>query len=139
MRNIAIRVVDRLFIVVYGTRDPTDDEWRSYLALVRQHGVERTMQLIVTDGGRPTSAQDRQLTELLDGRPVPVAVVTGSARVRVTVAAQSWFNKQIQAFPQHGLRDALEYLEIPLSRTELIEREVARLREELTQDRRASA
>ena len=139
MRNIAIKVVDRLFIVVYGARDPTDDEWADYLALVRRHGVDRTMQLIFTDGGEPTSTQRRLLNELLGGRPVPVAVVSASARVRGTVTALSWFNRRIRAFPPHGLRDALDYLEIPASRTELIEREARRLREELAQDRRASA
>ncbi len=139
MRNIAIKVVDRLFIVVYGARNPSDDEWQDYLDLVEAQGIDRTMQLIFSDGGEPTSTQRRLLNELLGGRPVPVAVVSASARVRGTVTALSWFNRRIRAFPPSGLRDALEYLEIPLSRIELIEREVTLLREELTQPRRASA
>jgi hypothetical protein len=139
MKNIAIKVVDRLFIVVYGASDPTDEEWRGYLDLVEHHGVERTMQLVATDGGEPTSAQRRELNHLLGGRAVPVAVVSGSARVRGTVTALSWFNRRIKAFPPSGLRDALAYLEIPASRTELIEREIDNLRRELGQGRRASA
>jgi hypothetical protein len=139
MRNIAIKVVDRLFIVVYGAGDPTDDEWQEYLTLVRRHGVDRTMQLVFTEGGEPTSAQRRLLNELLAGRPVPVAVVSASARVRGTVTALSWFNRTIRAFPPQGLRDALDYLEIPVSRMDLIQREVACLRAELAQGRRASA
>lgn len=139
MKNIAIKVVDRLFIVVYGAKDPTDDEWRDYLALVRRHGIDRTMQLIFTDGAKPTSAQYGTLNDLLGGRNVPVAVVSASARVRGTVTALSWFNRQIRAFPPQGFRDALDYLEIPASRIELIEREVARLRDELFPGRRASA
>jgi hypothetical protein len=139
MKNIAIKVVDRLFVVVYGARNPTDDEWRDYLDLVKRHGIDRTMQLIFTDGGEPTSAQRRLLNDLLAGRNVPVAVVSSSARVRGTVTALSWFNRTIRAFPPHGLSDALDYLEIPVSRTELIEREANLLREELAQARRASA
>src|SRR5262245_13316590 len=119
MKNIAIKVVDRLFIVVYGTHDPSDAEWDAYLALVKQHGIERTMQLIVTDGSGPNLTQQRRLTDLLDGRPVPVAVVSGSARIRVMVTALSWFNRKIKAFQPAGLHDAIDYLEIPASRAEL--------------------
>ena len=102
MKNLALKVIDRLFIVVYGTADPTDEEWRGYLELVEHHGVERTMQLICTDGGEPTSTQRRHLNEVLRGRTVPVAVVSGSARVRGTVTALSWFNRKIKAFSPGG-------------------------------------
>ena len=139
MKNVAIKVIDRLFIVVYGTADPSDEEWRGYIELVLHHGIDRTMQLIYTDGGEPTSTQRRHLNEVLRGRTVPVAVVSASTRVRGTVTALSWFNRKIKAFPPAGLRDALAYLEIPASRTDLIEREIARLRDELGQGRRASA
>jgi hypothetical protein len=139
MRNLAIKVIDRLFIVVYGARDPTDEEWDAYLALAEQHGIAQTMQLICTDGGEPTATQRRKLNERLGGRTVPVAVVSSSQRVRATVTALSWFNRRIKAFPLSGLSDALEYLEVPASRTELIEREIRLLRLELSQGSRASA
>ncbi len=139
MKNMAIKVIDRLFLVVYGAANPTDEEWNDYLDQVAHHGIDRTMQLIRTDGGEPTSAQRDKLNRLLDGRPVPVAVVTGSARVRLTVTALSWFNRQIRAFPVTGLRDAIAYLEIPASRTELIQREVTRLQEDLERGRQATA
>jgi hypothetical protein len=139
MKNVGIKIIDRLFIVVYGAADPTDEEWGGYLELVERHGVERTMQLICTDGGEPSSVQRRRLNLLLAGRTVPVAVVSGSTRVRGTVTALSWFNRKIKAFPPSGLREAIAYLEIPATRTELIEREIIKLRAELGQGRRASA
>jgi hypothetical protein len=139
MKNMAITVIDRLFIVVYGTENPTDEEWRDYLGLVQRHGIDRTMQLIATDGGGPTAVQRRVLNDVLSGRAVPVAVVTGSARIRTTVNALSWFNRRIKAFTPSGLREAIAYLEIPASRTELIVRELDRLRHELGQGHRASA
>ena len=139
MKNLAIRVIDRLFIVVYGAHDPSDEEWDAYLALAKRHGIEQTVQLICTDGGAPTSAQRLQLNEILGGRTVPVAVVSRSPRVRATVTALSWFNRAIKAFPEKGLRDALEYLEIPASRADLIEGEIHKLRRELSQGSRASA
>jgi len=139
MKNLAIKVIDRLFIVVYGAHDPTDEEWDDYLALAKRNGIEQTVQLICTDGGAPTSAQRRELNEILGGRTVPVAVVSRSPRVRATVTALSWFNRAIKAFPEKGLRDALEYLEIPASRADLIEGEIQRLRLELSLGSRASA
>jgi hypothetical protein len=133
MKNVAIKVIDRLFLVAYGTAGPTDDEWDAYLDMVKRHGIERTMQIIYTDGGEPSAPQRRALNELLGGYPVAVAVVSSSVRVRGTVTALSWFNRKIRAFPPSGLRDAIAYLEIPASRVELIERELLKLRLEVRQ------
>jgi hypothetical protein len=132
-RNLAIRVVDQLFIVAYGSTSPTDAEWSSYLDLAQRHGIDRTQQLIFTEGGAPTSAQRRQLAALLDGRAVPVAVLSSSARVRVTVAALSFFNAQVKAFPPSALPDALDFLEVPASRAEMIADALQKLRAELDQ------
>jgi len=139
MKNVAIKVIDRLFLVVYGTADPSDEEWDAYLGLVKHHGIDRTMQLICTDGGEPSAPQRKVLNEVLGGRTVPVAVVSSSVRVRGTVTALSWFNRKIRAFPPTALREAIAYLEIPASRIDLIERELEKLRLELGQGRRASA
>jgi hypothetical protein len=136
---MAFKVIDRLFIVVYGVHDPTDAEWVGYLEDVERHGIERTQQLISTEGGGPNATQRRYLNELLDGRPVPVAVMSGSTPIRGVVTAMSWFNRAIRFFPPTCLLDALAYLEIPVSRAELIAREMAKLRSSLDQDERATA
>jgi len=139
MRNIAYEVIDRLFIVVYGAKDPTDEEWEAYIKLVQRHGIDRTMQLIFTEGGGPTAPQRRYLENILNGRAVPVAVMTSSPAIRVMVTAMSWLNKKIRAFPMTGIADALAYLEIPRSRMELIEREMLKLHRSLGGDVRATA
>jgi hypothetical protein len=82
MKTMAVRVVDWLFVVVHGTASPTAGEWADYLDLVERHGIERTAQLVYTEGGGPTPAQRRELNDLLAGHEVPVAVVTGSAGAR---------------------------------------------------------
>jgi hypothetical protein len=125
---MALSVLDRLFVVVYGAEDPSDGEWRGYLDLVERHGIRRTMQLIYTEGGAPTAAQRRALNQLIAGHTVPVAVISARAGVRWTVTVLSWFNRRIRAFPPVGFRDALAYLEIPVSRTGLIAREIHELR-----------
>jgi hypothetical protein len=133
-KRMVIKVIDQLFVVVYGTEDPSDAEWRGYLDLLKRHGIERTRQLIFTDGGEPNATQRHQLNDLLAGRALPVAVISTSPRVRATVEALSWFNGKIRAFPAGRLPDALEYLEVPASRTDLIEREIRRLRSSLGLD-----
>jgi hypothetical protein len=107
--------------------------------MVERHGIDRTQQLVSTDGGGPTAAQRRQLATVLDGRAVPVAVVSGSARVRTTVTAISWVDRRIRAFPPTpaGLREALAYLDIPTSRAELIADELDKLRAEVAEGREA--
>jgi hypothetical protein len=132
-KNLAIQVVDRLFIVAYGATSPTDEEWSTYLGLVQSHGIE-TKHIISTEGGAPTSAQRRQLAALLDGRAVPVAVLSSSARVRVTVTALSWLNSRIKAFPSSALSEALDFLDVPASRTNLIAGALQKLRAELDQE-----
>lgn len=140
MASMAIRVVDRLFIVVYGTANPTDAEWSRYLDLVERHGVEATVQLIATDGGEPTAAQRRRLNTLLAGRMVPVAVVSASKQVRRTVATLSWFNRFIRAFSPGDLAEALRYMEVPEPRHALVAKELAALRLEVgVPDARAGA
>jgi hypothetical protein len=126
--NLAARFVDNVCLAAYGPADPTDGEWARYLSLVERGGVSGTVQLIYTEGGAPTSAQRGQLVELLDGRTVPVAVLSYSARVRLTVGALSWFNRGIRAFSPRELLDALAYLEIPSRRAGVIGRELDQLR-----------
>ena len=139
MKHMAYKVIDRLFLVVLSNAEPTDEEWTDYLAAVERHGIDRTMQLIATDGGVPSSSQRRVLDEALAGRNVPVAVVTGRTGVRTVVTAMSWFNRKIRAFPPSGFREAIAYLEIPASRTDLIEHEMDVLKRLLEDDRRATA
>ena len=131
MKTIATKVLDRLILAVYATRNPSDKEWDDYLRLIEQHGIDRSKQLIATEGGAPTSGQRRRLKELLGGRRVPVAVISRNALVRGSVTGLTWFNSKIQAFPPSGLRDALAHLDITASRAKLIDGELHKLRNEL--------
>ncbi len=131
-KTMTFKLIDRLFIVVYGAEEVTDEEWTSYLEVVESHGIDRTTQLIFTDGGGPNAAQCMYLNNLLAGRSPPVAVVSASAEIRGVVTALSWFNRKIRAFSPSGLREAIAYLQIPPDRLGLIEREAAKLRRSLS-------
>jgi hypothetical protein len=124
-------VIDRLVLTVYGPDDPTDPEWEAYLCTIEQHGIVRTMQLIITDGAAPTRAQRRRLDRFVAGHEVPVAVLSESTAVRVMVSAFAKLNRGLRAFSPADLTEALAFLEVPSSRAALIEREINRLRRSL--------
>jgi hypothetical protein len=130
-KTMGTAVIDRLVIVAYGSQPPSDHEWLDYLHLVERQGVAETMHLVSTEGGEPTVAQRGQLNALLARREVPVAVISDSNRVRGSVTLLSLLNRRIRAFRCSRLRDAIDYLEIPASRAEVIERTLRRLRSEL--------
>ena len=131
MKNMAFKVVDTLFVVVYGAANPTDEEWYRYMSVVRQRGIERTVQLIVTDGGGPNSSQRKYLNDLLAGRVVPVSVLSGSVTVRGITTALGWFNREIKAFQPSELAAALQHLGIPGHQINLMNRYITELRGDL--------
>ena len=89
-------MVGRTLVVVHGARHPTDADWMIYLEALRQNVATLEAQLIVTDGGSPTTAQRRASLELAGDqweRLPPTAVVTSSVLARGAVTALSWFMK----------------------------------------------
>jgi hypothetical protein len=132
--NMAVKVVDRVLIVMFGILAPTDVEWQRFLKLIERHGIVKTQHLIYTDGGAPSVEQYRALRALIAGRVVPTAIVCDSFRVRAGLAALSLFDSSIKPFPPSGLADALRFLEVPMSRFDLVTRELQKLRAEVGQE-----
>jgi hypothetical protein len=139
MKRIAYRAIDDLFIVAYGILDPTADEWLRYLDEVGKHGFERTKQLIYTAGGGPNSAQRKLLNDRLDGRQVPVAVMSDSTAIRGVCTALSWFNRAVKAFQPTEFAAALRHLSIPESLAPSIEQEMTSLRAEVEREPRLAS
>jgi hypothetical protein len=131
MKNMRFKVIDQTFIVVYGSRNPTNEEWETYLDAVERQGFDRTVQLIVTEGGGPDSTQRKLLNDKLKGRSVPVAVVSKNPIIRGVVTALSWFNTKIRAFVPSNFTEALRHLDLPEAEGKALEREVNELRIEL--------
>jgi hypothetical protein len=127
--RMAFKPIDRHILVAYGTASPSDTEWAGFLTLIERRGIQGTALLIATEGGRPTVAQRDQLDDLLGRWVVPVAVVTGSLRVRLQLTVLSWLKPRIRVFRPSDLHDAMAYLEIPTSRRTLIEHELDKLRD----------
>jgi hypothetical protein len=110
-KNMAVQRVEHCFVVVFGTKDPTNREWLDYLTMLeRTGGFEWYVQLVFTAGGAPTWFHRRYLAHVMDGREIPVAVVSTSLRVRLVVSAMALLNRGIRVFGPGQLPDAYNYL-----------------------------
>jgi hypothetical protein len=125
--------MDRVFLVACGKAPPTEEEWAAYVNLVEAQGVGMA-QIILTDGGEPTTRQRQALDRVLDGLPMPTAILSSNRRVRFFVWLLSCFDRTIAGFPADGMRDALYFLEVPMSRAPFYQRELDKLRAEIDDD-----
>ena len=107
-------MVGRTLVVVHGVTHPTDADWAIYLDALRQNAAILDAQLIVTDGGSPTSAQRKESLDLAGGqweRVPPTAVVTSAVLARGVVTALSWFMKErIRAFAPAEFDEACSFI-----------------------------
>jgi hypothetical protein len=115
-------MVGHTLVVVHGARHPSDADWSIYLDALRQNFAEIRAQLIVTEGGSPTSAQRKSSLDLAGQweRPPPTAVVTASILARGAVTALSWFMKdRIRAFPPAEFDEACSFVGASADKTAL--------------------
>lgn len=128
VRNMAFEVGaeigNRRVLVAVHTKDaPSDAEWNAWLAFIEPLGEEvgqdlaRLPNLVVTDGGAPSTAQRTAVNMLVaQGKTLPpVAVVTDSLLVRTVLRGISIFNPATKAFAPTELGQALDHLGIPAS------------------------
>jgi hypothetical protein len=100
-------------LLVHGADTPTDREWDDYLRDAEQWLPETTGQLVLTDGGGPTSGQRRALKEMLSriGHPAfRTAVLSSSLLARGIVLAINLFTPRIRAFQSDATDEALDYV-----------------------------
>lgn len=133
MPNMAYSWRGDYLLVVHSASPPTEAEWDDYVASIRAHDVVRIRNLVFTDGGAPNSTQRKQVTEALNGRTVPAAVVSPSNLVRGVVTALSWFNPKIKAFSPNELEQAIKYLGISGPDVPVLLAEMKRLRAQVAQ------
>jgi hypothetical protein len=130
-KNMAVQRVEHCFVVVFGTEDPTNREWLDYLTMVERVGLDRYVQLVFTAGGAPTWFHRRYLAQVMDGRVVPVAVISTSRRVRLVVSAMAMLNRGIRVFGPRQLPAAYNYLHLRAKEIAEIERVAEVLHEEV--------
>jgi hypothetical protein len=131
MKNVAFKVVGDWLLAVYSENPPSEEEARLILKAFKSMDLDKMRMLVFTKGGAPTTAQRRDLNDVLRGRTFPTAVVSDAVMVRGVVTAMSWFNSAIKVFPLSATDDALRYIGIPETQYEFMRREIAKLQAEL--------
>ncbi len=141
MQNMAVEAQGGLIVIAHNDHNPSDAEWDDYLGKVRamvkvvDGDFGRIRQLVLTDGGHPSSGQreriDGATREVRNRERAATAVVTESLVARSVVTIFSWFNVRIRAFGPGRLHEAARFLELSALQRELlpqiIERATARV------------
>jgi hypothetical protein len=112
-----------LLIALHTETAPSDEEWGTWIAFIEPFGL-RTQQdlhrcpnLVLTDGGAPSTAHRTAANVLISQAETmpPVAVVTASIAVRTLLRGLSIFNPRVRSFAPTELDAALTHLGVPLS------------------------
>lgn len=118
-KSLAFEVIGDSLVVLRENRlTPRDEDWDAFLAFLTQNreNFPSLKILVHTDGGGPSSDQRKRLAVALGGRPVRVAVVTESVKVRFIVSSIALLNREICTFYPAELEEA--YVHLGMSSTE---------------------
>ena len=136
MKSMVFKIVGNVHIVIHGTTEPRDEDWRLYMDAVRSEEQKTTdfakiRTLVFSAGGGPTAKHRREISEFLGGRTTPVAIVTSSTIMRGVVTALQWFNPLARAFSPDNVVAALQFLGTSDSEAHLVWTEAKRLQTSL--------
>jgi hypothetical protein len=138
---MAVRLVGNVIVVVHTVMGPSNEEWEEYIQILSQarrlHGddLSTCKQLMLTDGGGPSTAQRAALIKAMEELPgatrVPGAVVSESTFVRGIVTAFNWLDLNFKLFPPDDVDRAIAFLQIEDGTLEAIWEELAIVNEEI--------
>jgi len=130
MREMACELVGDIVLCLHTTVSPDDASWQTYvdacLAAAARHDGDfaRVRQLVFTDGAGPNGAQRQRIVDAIEplrgAKEGRVAVVSSSAAVRGIVTVFNWFNFAVRAFSPIKLDEAMTFLSISPSETEMV-------------------
>jgi hypothetical protein len=122
-RSLLVRVVESLIVLRENDATPTDRDWDEFLTILAANrpNFPHIKILVATDGGGPSSAQRTRLSVALGGRPVRVAVVTDSIKVRFIVSSIALLNSEIATFSKSELAEAYKHLSLSPYEIKLVE------------------
>lgn len=125
MKNTASRVLNGVVLVVHNTRVPDRKEWDEYLTAVAtaRDGMGRDFasfrQLVITDGGVPSSAQRKAFAEIVRAGEnvdkLKVAIVSRNFSVRGIATALRWMGFPVRSFDPEQLAEAFACLAVSSS------------------------
>ncbi len=136
MKSMVFKIVGNVHIVIHGTSEPHDEDWRLYMSAVRGEeqkatGFVKMRTLVFSAGGGPTAKHRKEINEFLGGRTSPVAIVTSSTIMRGVVTALQWFNPLVRAFSPDNVVAAMQFLGVSEGEAHVVWTEAKRLQTSL--------
>ncbi|HYP74398.1 MAG TPA: hypothetical protein VER12_00500 [Polyangiaceae bacterium] len=118
-----MRSIESLIVLRENSSTPTDRDWDEFLDIlaVNRPNFPRIKILVKTDGGGPSAEQRKRLSVALGGKPVRVAVVTDSIKVRFIVSSIALLNSEIATFSNKEIVEAYQHLSLSLREQKLVE------------------
>jgi hypothetical protein len=131
--NMETRRIDWLLLVRQTAENPTEAEWDRFLELLRaaRPQFEQLKILVATEGGGPSTLQRERLEKALAGKPVRVAVVSDSVKVRFITSMIALFHKELRSFLKSEFRRACAHLGMTRDEVTVAERTFAEMGERL--------
>jgi hypothetical protein len=125
------RKVGSLVILREGRSDPHDAEWDVTLGILAEHRheIDQIKVLVLSDGGGPTQAQRKRLERTLEGKPIRVAVVSDSMKVRFICSSVALFTSNLSSFRVAELKEAYAWLDLTAEERQLAQQNIAAMRD----------
>jgi hypothetical protein len=123
------RRVESLVILRESKLDPSDEEWDETLRIltIQWQEMGQLKVLVVSDGGGPTQAQRKRLQRTLEGKPIRVAVVSDSMKVRFICSSVALFMSNLSSFKISEMSQAHSWLNLSDHEKRLATDHVARM------------
>jgi hypothetical protein len=105
-------------VIANGPTNPTETEWATYIASIKDLGSQVQRVLVFTAGGTLNAKQRADIERLLG--KVRISILTNSIVARGTVTALSWFGISVAAFAHDQVTRAMDYIGVPPGERELV-------------------
>lgn len=123
--TMIVRTCGRLFVVWKSEAPPTDLQFNALLQAIKSLDLTTARGLVLTDGGAPNAAQREAFAKLIEGKQLPIAVVSDDVGVRFVASLLAMVTKRIRSFSTKDLTAAFLYLALTPEETELADELVA--------------
>ena len=119
-----------LLVSYQGPRNPSDEEWKDYLAVLAQlHRAPTNYRYFtVSEGGHPSGAQQAKVKAVVNGRTPAVAIVSSSIAIRFVGSVLALVNPKVQCFRPDQVERAYAHIALAPRHVPRLEAVVARLR-----------
>jgi hypothetical protein len=128
--NTYAKMVGSLYLAIHTKTPPSDKEWDDFL-LQMPPPPHYVRALVFTDGGAPSAAQRKRLSESTAGRDIQTAVLSHALLPRFVNASISLFIKSMRSFNPEEFPQAIEYLKITKEDQHLLMPVIAAAQKEL--------